>query len=143
MRELRNVVQRALLLRNGPLLDTDALTFEPPPRQGPGAPTRAPHKVPEGMTLQQWLEQVERECVEDALRTCDNQRGKAAKRLGLSRTSLFERMKALGLRHRGPGGAVGPRARESKPGRGSGEPQGSAGPGRTSRTVSDRAASSR
>jgi len=41
VRELRNVVQRALLLREGPLLDTNVLTFEPPPRQGPGAPARA------------------------------------------------------------------------------------------------------
>ena len=99
MRELRNVVQRVLLLSEGPVLDADVLTFELPPKQGLGAPGRAPHKVPEGMTLQQWLEQVERECVEDALRTCDNQRGKAAKRLGLSRTSLFERMKAWGYGH--------------------------------------------
>ncbi len=71
MRELRNVVQRALLLREGPLLDTDVRTFEPPPTQVPGAPGRAPHKLPEGMTLQQLLEQIERECVEDALRNCD------------------------------------------------------------------------
>jgi len=101
VRELRNVVQRALLLREGSLLDTDVLTFEQHPKQVPGAPGRAPHKLPEGMTLQQWLEQVERECVEDALRTCDNQRGKAARRLGLSRTSLFERMKAWGYGNEG------------------------------------------
>jgi DNA-binding NtrC family response regulator len=101
VRELRNVVQRALLLREGPLLDTDVLTFEPSPKQGPEAPGRAPRKLPEGMTLQQLLEQVERECVEDALRSCDYQRGKAARRLGLSRTSLFERMKAWGYGNEG------------------------------------------
>jgi two-component system response regulator HydG len=96
VRELRNVVQRALLLRQSPMLDTPALTFEQPPDPAPGAPARASYKLPEGMTLQQLLGQVERECVEDALRNCDYQRGKAARRLGLSRTSLFERMKAWG-----------------------------------------------
>jgi DNA-binding NtrC family response regulator len=101
VRELRNVVQRALLLRHGPMLDTAALTFEQPPEPAPGAPARASYKLPEGMTLPQLLEQVERECVEDALRSCDYQRGKAARRLGLSRTSLFERMKAWGFGEEG------------------------------------------
>ena len=96
------------------MLHTHVLTFEQPPEPAPGAPARASYKLPEGMTLQHLLARVERECVEDALRSCGYQRGKAAKRLGLSRTSLFERMKAWGeatraMRrdrrpcHRGPG----------------------------------------
>jgi DNA-binding NtrC family response regulator len=97
VRELRNVVQRALLWREGPLLDSHVLTFEEAPEQVPEVPARAGHKLLEGMTLEQLLKQVERDCVEDALRGCGYQRGKAAKRLGLSRTSLFERMKAWGL----------------------------------------------
>ncbi|HLL02354.1 MAG TPA: helix-turn-helix domain-containing protein [Myxococcaceae bacterium] len=35
------------------------------------------------------------------MRSCDYQRGKAARRLGLSRTSLFERMKAWGYGNEG------------------------------------------
>jgi hypothetical protein len=41
LRKLRNVVQRALLLRHSPMLDTPALTFEQPPEPTPGAPARA------------------------------------------------------------------------------------------------------
>jgi DNA-binding NtrC family response regulator len=101
VRELRNVVQRALLVRKGPQLDTDVLTFEEVPELAPESPARAPHRLPEGMTLQQWLEQRERECIEDVLRSCEFHRGNAARRLGLSRTSLFERMKAWGHGHQG------------------------------------------
>jgi len=101
VRELRNVVQRALLVRKGPQLDTDVLTFEKVPELAPESPARAPHRLPEGMTLQQWLEQRERECIEDVLRSCEFHRGNAARRLGLSRTSLFERMKAWGYGNEG------------------------------------------
>jgi len=40
VRELRNVVQRALLLRHGPMLDAPALSFEQPPEPAPGTPAR-------------------------------------------------------------------------------------------------------
>jgi hypothetical protein len=53
------------------MLDAPALTFEQPLELAPGAPVRAAYKLRERMTLPQLLEQVERECVEDALRSCD------------------------------------------------------------------------
>ena len=43
VRAPHNVVQRALLLRKGPMLDTDVLTFEQCPELVPEAPGRARH----------------------------------------------------------------------------------------------------
>jgi DNA-binding NtrC family response regulator len=94
VRELRNVVQRALLLRKGSQLDADVLTFEQVPEQAPNAPGSAPPKLLEGLTLHQMEQQWERQAIEEALRVCNHHRGRAAKLLGLSRSSFFERLKA-------------------------------------------------
>ena len=43
------------------------------------------------------MQRVERQLVESTLRRCNHHKDRAAKRLGLGRTSLFERMKKWGL----------------------------------------------
>ena len=62
----------------------------------PKAPAGAPFKLLEGLTLHQMVEQWERQAIEEALRVCNHHRGRAAKLLGLSRSSFFERLKAWG-----------------------------------------------
>jgi DNA-binding NtrC family response regulator len=101
VRELRNVVQRALLLREGLVLDAGALSFERVPEQAPENTGSAPFKLLEGMTLQQMVRHWERQAVEEALRRCHHHRGRAAQLLGLSRSSFFERLKAWGYGHEG------------------------------------------
>jgi DNA-binding NtrC family response regulator len=96
VRELRHVVHRALLLRQGPKLDADAITFEQAPEHVPGDAEGLPLELPEGVTLEQMMERVERQLVESTLRRCNQHKDKAAKRLGLARSSLFERLKKWG-----------------------------------------------
>jgi two-component system response regulator HydG len=97
VRELRNVVYRALLLRRGPTLDAGILTIEQTPESQVESMEGLPPELPEGVTLEQMMDRVERQYVEKMLLRCNHQKDKAAKRLGLGRTSLFERLKKWGL----------------------------------------------
>ena len=90
VRELRNVVYRALLVRKGPKLDAADIPFEE-------ESYRAPLELPEGVTLEQMMEQVERQLIESTLRRCGNHKDRAAKKLGLARSALFRRLKEWGV----------------------------------------------
>ena len=94
IRELRNAVHRALLLRKGPLIDGDDLTFDQ--ELNPDTGITVP-ELPRGMTLEQMLEKLERQIVETALRRFGNNRERVAKELGVARSTLFKRLKDWGL----------------------------------------------
>jgi two-component system, NtrC family, response regulator HydG len=93
IRELRNVVHRALLLRKGQTIDVGELLFDTELVR-PGLP--AGEFIP-GLTLDQMLRQREREIVESALRHFDNNRERVARELGVARSTLFKRLKDWGL----------------------------------------------
>jgi DNA-binding NtrC family response regulator len=100
LRELRNVLHRALLLRTGHTIDVGELRLDP----HPGVEQRLPvgEFIP-GMTLEQMLRQREREIVEGALRHFDNNRERVARELGVARSTLFKRLKDWGLtKHEDP-----------------------------------------
>jgi DNA-binding NtrC family response regulator len=94
IRELRNVIHRALLLRKGPSIDASDLSFdqEVNPETGVLVP-----ELPPGMTLDQMLEKLERQIVESALRRFNNNRERVARELGVARSTLFKRLKDWGL----------------------------------------------
>ena len=94
IRELRNAVHRALLLRRGPMIDAADLSYdqEVNPETGITVP-----ELPRGMTLEQMLEKLERQIVETALRRYNNNRERVAKELGVARSTLFKRLKDWGL----------------------------------------------
>jgi DNA-binding NtrC family response regulator len=94
IRELRNAVHRALLLRRGPMIDAADLSYdqEVNPETGITIP-----ELPRGMTLEQMLEKLERQIVETALRRYNNNRERVAKELGVARSTLFKRLKDWGL----------------------------------------------
>jgi two-component system, NtrC family, response regulator HydG len=94
IRELKNVVHRALLLRRGQMIDVADLTFDPDPTHTAGAPVG--EFIP-GMTLEQMLQRLEREIVESALRRFNNNRERVARELGVARSTLFKRLKDWGL----------------------------------------------
>src|SRR5262249_43264443 len=81
IRELRNAVHRALLLRRGPMIDAADLSYdqEVNPETGITVP-----ELPRGMTLEQMLEKLERQIVETALRRYKNNRERVAKELGVA-----------------------------------------------------------
>jgi two-component system, NtrC family, response regulator HydG len=94
MRELRNVVHRALLLRKGSTIEVGDLRFDSEQNGRAGLPSG--EFVP-GLTLDQMLRQREREIVESALRHFDNNRERVARELGVARSTLFKRLKDWGL----------------------------------------------
>jgi len=94
IRELRNVVHRALLFRKGPVIDAGDLSFDQELNKETGI---AVPELPPGMTLEQMLEKLERQIVEAALRRYNNNRERVARELGVARSTLFKRLKDWGL----------------------------------------------
>jgi DNA-binding NtrC family response regulator len=91
VRELQNVIERASALAAGPVLQPsdihlDSLRGKPP------QPTE--RLLPEGMTLEQWEDEVIRE----ALRRANGNKSQAARSLGLSRNALRYRLSKIGIR---------------------------------------------
>jgi DNA-binding NtrC family response regulator len=87
IRQLENEMARVVLfLADGDLLDTARLGFESPGAAGP-LPTR----------LSDILEHAERSAIASALESCAGDVEKAADRLGTARSTLYRRIKALGL----------------------------------------------
>ncbi len=91
VRELANVLERAMLMSEGDHLavaDLDRIlprprTAQPPP---PGPPT-----------LGQTLADAERNAIRTALQNCGGNKAQAARFLGISRASLYEKIAALGV----------------------------------------------
>ncbi|AKJ05730.1 DNA-binding NtrC family response regulator [Archangium gephyra] len=94
IRELRNVVHRALLLRKGDAIDAPDITFDQEVNRETGVSVP---ELPPGMTLEQMLLKLERQIVEAALRRCNNNRERVARELGVARSTLFKRLKEWGL----------------------------------------------
>lgn len=86
VRELLNVIEYTFALGQGPVLTLDELTpelrNEPPPAQ---------------RARPQTLEDIERERIMSALRQCKGRRSDAAEQLGMSRSTLWRKLKMYGL----------------------------------------------
>jgi formate hydrogenlyase transcriptional activator len=94
VRELQNVVERAAILAQGPILDVDLIPDEPLPE----APS--PQAVPPPRRRSESLDEVQRQHIVDVLRSTrgvvEGQRG-AATILGVHPNTLRSRMKRLGI----------------------------------------------
>ncbi|WP_224249423.1 sigma 54-interacting transcriptional regulator [Hyalangium gracile] len=97
IRELRNVVHRALLLRKGPKIDTGDISFDQEYSRGPSAASSLSFDFPAGLNLDQMMEHVQRQIVEASLRRHNNNKEKVAKELGLARSTLFKRLREWGF----------------------------------------------
>ena len=91
IRELRNVLERAVLLASRPLLEPTDLHFNPLP----GSLTDSP-AVPDA-ELDLPLCEVERRHIERVLAAEGGHVERAARRLGIPRSSLYQKLKTLGL----------------------------------------------
>ncbi|MET0101977.1 MAG: sigma-54 dependent transcriptional regulator [Sedimenticola sp.] len=89
VRELENILERALTL-----CDTESITLED--LQIPSVNTMKTD-LPDNLTLEQHLEEVERELIRKALDETHWNRTAAAKRLGISFRALRYRLEKLGL----------------------------------------------
>ncbi len=84
LRELRNALERAALLAGGPVLEPRDLRFEGGIEESAAGT----------------LEEVERRHIERVLREEGGQVERAAKRLGIPRSTLYQRIKQFGLQNR-------------------------------------------
>jgi DNA-binding NtrC family response regulator len=90
IRELENVIQRAVTLSEGPSIEASDIHLDVSPAR---SSADANHFLPPGMTLDQWEEQAIRE----ALRRADGNKSQAARLLGLSRNALRYRLSQIGV----------------------------------------------
>jgi len=91
IRELQNVVERAVLLGKGDVIDVCDL-----PRDVTGGPSISLPRVGT-MTLKEALEEPERQIILDVLESNNWNRNATADSLGVNRTTLYKKMKKLGL----------------------------------------------
>ena len=96
VRELQNVVERAVLLGKGRMVGLDDLPAEMF-HSAPNTPI-SPHAG--GRTLKEALEEPERRIILEVLESNDWNRHATADSLGINRTTLYKKMKRLGLEGR-------------------------------------------
>jgi len=98
VRELENLVERAVALESGPLLTDEHLPPLPGRARAPiGGGSDATSFPPEGLDLDARLAEVERELLDQALRATGGVRKAAAKLLKISFRSLRYRLEKLGI----------------------------------------------
>ena len=91
IRELQNVVERAVLLGKNEVIDACDL-----PRDVTGGPSLSMPRTG-SKTLKEALEEPERQIILDVLESNDWNRNATADSLGVNRTTLYKKMKKLGL----------------------------------------------
>ncbi|PRY09253.1 sigma-54 dependent transcriptional regulator [Paraburkholderia sp. BL25I1N1] len=93
VRELKNAMERVAALARGPLVTADDLAFLTAPRAAASGIPAALLDLP----LQQSIEWLERAAIERALQQTGGNRAEAARRLGISRQSLYTKIAAYKL----------------------------------------------
>ena len=93
VRELENVLERAVLLNTDPLMEEQALSFSLRPEE----PTLEKSLQPLKTVSRELTQEGERKALLMALTQAGGNRSKAAKLLGISRSSLYNKLKALNL----------------------------------------------
>lgn len=101
IRQLFNVIERAVVLHNGPTLTAEMLMADTwfkdvasddpsPPSEGPGWPMGSDDMVMP-------LNELERRAIEQAMRQCQGSASEAARRLNISQATIYRKLKAHGL----------------------------------------------
>jgi DNA-binding NtrC family response regulator len=94
VRELQNIIERACALAKGPVLGAADIHMD---SRSSKATNGATGFLPDGMTLEQW----EDEMVQEALRRANGNKSQAARLLGLSRNALRYRLSKIGISDEG------------------------------------------
>jgi len=94
VRELQNVIERASALAKGSILEVADIHLDVRPAK---AANEAAGFLPEGMTLEQW----EDDMVREAVRRASGNKSQAARLLGLSRNALRYRLSKIGIADEG------------------------------------------
>ena len=105
VRELENVIERAAILARGDVIQPEHLAFTMPSptwEKSPSARPSTPTTGDEGSTsrrinLDSQLEDIERRELLSALERCGGNKAEMARMLGVQRTTLYYRLKRLGI----------------------------------------------
>jgi DNA-binding NtrC family response regulator len=97
IRQLRNAVHRALLLRKGPKIDASDISFDYEHSRDPISPAAHSLELPVGLTLEMMLQRLERQIIEKTLRRYDYDKERVARELGLARATFYKRLKDWGI----------------------------------------------
>ncbi|MDD2989926.1 MAG: sigma-54 dependent transcriptional regulator [Zoogloea sp.] len=95
VRELENILERALALSSGSLIHADDLLLDPADM---GESSHATPATSGGADLQDYLDEVERHAIEEALEKSGGNRTAAARALGVTFRSLRYRLERLGMK---------------------------------------------
>jgi two-component system response regulator AtoC len=93
VRELENTIARLVAEADGGVIDAAALAAPPPP----AATSTAAPAAAAGLPFRARVDAFERALITEAMTAAGGNRAEAARRLGLSRVTLLDRMKRLGL----------------------------------------------
>jgi DNA-binding NtrC family response regulator len=93
VRELENVIERGLVMCTAAELDVADIRVEGAPSRAAARAGDEPHFLPEGMTLDEY----EQEIIREALRRADGNKSQASRLLGLTRNALRYRLTQMGL----------------------------------------------
>ena len=94
VRELQNIIERACALAKGTVIEASDIHLDLRPAK---AVNGTGNFLPEGMTLEQW----EDEMIQEALRRANGNKSQAARMLGLSRNALRYRLSKIGIADEG------------------------------------------
>ncbi|MBT8491951.1 MAG: sigma-54 dependent transcriptional regulator [Deltaproteobacteria bacterium] len=101
IRELENVLSRAAILCDGDVIDAHDLELVGLSDKPAESSDPVPVEITPGRPLKQLVDDavraVERQAITDALRKADGSPTKAARLLGISRASMYNKLKAYGL----------------------------------------------
>jgi DNA-binding NtrC family response regulator len=96
IRELKNLVQRLLILGNGPVIDVGEVEMAFSTTQKP-AMSSEQSSLPMDMPLREAREQFEKIYLEHQLQKAGGSVGKLAKLVGMERTHLYRKLRSLGI----------------------------------------------
>jgi len=99
VRELINILQRAVTMSDGAVIQPDDLMLEHVEVRDPGAgaPERAAAEKPEDESLDTYIEGIEKKMLEDALKKARYNKTRAAEMLGISFRSFRYKLKKFGI----------------------------------------------
>lgn len=98
VRELENILQRASTLADGPTIEAHDLNLKVQVKHTPQTvSTQSNHSLSPGQTLEDYLENIEREILTRTLEACRWNKTAAAEQLGMSFRSIRYRLKKLGI----------------------------------------------
>ena len=96
-RELKNLVQRMLILGQGPVIDIDEVESVLQQTDESAAPAGSSATLPLDLPLREAREQFEKVYLEHQLQEVGGSVGKLAKRVGMERTHLYRKLRGLGI----------------------------------------------